>query len=552
MNTMKIIDVPKSILDLIAIEAGAATLDWGAPEDIDRDLRPVESLDAAMLPEPIRDWVTDVSYRMQCPMDFVAVAALSMIGSVIGTACGIRPKQLDDWCEVPNLWGAVVAGPGRMKSPAISAALRPLAALVADAQSAHEQAQRAHGLTMLTRKLTLDVKKRTMAKSTSPPSATDLEEMAELAADIDEPKCRRFLTNDTTFEKLGELMSENPRGLLVMHDELMGLVDGFTRPGREGERTFYLSAWNGKTSHLVDRIGRGSTFIPRLCATVFGGIQPEKLERYLFSTQAAAGNDGFVQRFQLAVFPDDRSKVLVIDEAANVAAEERVVRVVRKLADVDYVELGAKQDHAGALPYFRFQNGGTQSAFAKWHADLLGRAPREDSTLMQEHLSKYSKLVPALCLIFHLIELADKQEKRKPRRKASHGISIKTLTMALRWAHYLESHARRIYGMSTDYAAVAAKALAKKIKVGELTDGFSERDVVRKEWSALRDTELVKEALRELEAANWIRRMDAGPKGVGRPPSPKYEINPAITIGAHAGQAPTKPTKTRRRRQVPH
>jgi len=54
---------------------------------------------------------------MQCPIDFVAVAAVTMLGSVIGTGCAIRPKQKDDWVVVPNIWGAVVGRPGGRKSP---------------------------------------------------------------------------------------------------------------------------------------------------------------------------------------------------------------------------------------------------------------------------------------------------------------------------------------------------------------------------------------------------------------------------------------------------
>jgi hypothetical protein len=38
-----------------------------------------------------------------------------------------------------------------------------------------------------------------------------------------------------------------------------------------------LEAWNGNSSHDVDRIGRGSIHIPNLCITILGGIQPDKL-----------------------------------------------------------------------------------------------------------------------------------------------------------------------------------------------------------------------------------------------------------------------------------
>ncbi len=62
------------------------------------------------------------------------------MGSVIGRQIGIRPKRLDSWTEVANLWGMIVGRPGMMKSPAMSEALAPLKRLEAKARDAHQAA----------------------------------------------------------------------------------------------------------------------------------------------------------------------------------------------------------------------------------------------------------------------------------------------------------------------------------------------------------------------------------------------------------------------------
>jgi Protein of unknown function (DUF3987) len=92
------------------------------------------------------------------------------------------------------------------------------------------------------------------------------------------------MVNDSTPEKLAENIGRNSRGLLVMRDELMGLLESFEKQGHEGEKEFYLEAWSGLGTHRVDRVGRGDTLIKPLCANVFGGIQPQKLESYLWKT----------------------------------------------------------------------------------------------------------------------------------------------------------------------------------------------------------------------------------------------------------------------------
>ena len=100
------------------------------------------------------------------------------------------------------------------------------------------------------------------------------------------------------------MLRDNPFGLLIMRDELAGLLASWEKEGREGDRAFYLEAWNGSSSFDTDRIGRGSIRIPNLCASIFGGIQPDKLTMYLEQAANSLANDGMLQRFQLLVYPD--------------------------------------------------------------------------------------------------------------------------------------------------------------------------------------------------------------------------------------------------------
>ena len=136
---MKIIDIPQTTLDLLAFHFDGDE-PWGEPEELTFDLEPVAPFDPALLPDVMRDFVMDISHRMQAPPDFVAVSCLVSFGSIIGAGCAVRPKQTDDWSELPNLWGAVIGGPSTMKSPTISAGCAPIAWLESDARDEHEAA----------------------------------------------------------------------------------------------------------------------------------------------------------------------------------------------------------------------------------------------------------------------------------------------------------------------------------------------------------------------------------------------------------------------------
>jgi hypothetical protein len=367
----------------------------------------------------------------------------------------------------------------------------------------------------------------------------------------DAPTPRRYLVNDSTPEKLAENIGKNPRGLLVLRDELMGLLESFEKQGHEGEKEFYLEAWSGLGTYRVDRVLRGDSLIKPLCASVFGGIQPQKLESYLWKMQAE-GNNGFMQRFQLLVYPDDRPSATYIDQEPDRVARDEVQVIAERLAYCDFEKLGAQHDTGADAPYFRFAKVGAQPAFVKWLMAHEKRVAAEDSPLMAEHLSKYRKLVPALALIFYLIDIASKPAppptkppKSPVGRRREPRIGKGYVQLALRWATVLETHARRIYLMGTDYRVAAAKSLARKIEAGEILDGFTARDVYRSGWTNLVDSDLVKEACDELEDAHWLRRMENTTGGRGRPKDARYEINPAVLVDQ--GTVPTKLTKSRGR-----
>ena len=93
---------------------------WGTPNEIATKIPPVQSLTAELIPEAIRAWLADITYRMQTPPDFAVISALVIMGSLIGAGCGIRPKLQDTWEVICNLWGACIGRPSVMlKSPSM-------------------------------------------------------------------------------------------------------------------------------------------------------------------------------------------------------------------------------------------------------------------------------------------------------------------------------------------------------------------------------------------------------------------------------------------------
>ncbi len=520
---MNIIDIPQSMLDLLALRIDGDE-PWSDPEELQFDLEPVAPFERNLLPEVLANFVMDAAHRMQCPPDFVAVSCLTMIGSVIGAACSVHPKKLDDWSEVPNLWGGIVGRPGALKTPAISAGMAPLSWIEGDAQRTYEEDMNRFLMRKVDRATELKQLKSDNAHTKlqiSPEEVRQRIVQVTLAEQTDkEPTLTRFRTNDATVEKIGELARDSPRGLLYIRDELVGLLASCDKQGHEGDRAFFLEAWVGRNSMSVDRIGRGSIVVARLCLSLFGGIQPAKLQDYIYGTVMGYDNDGLLQRFQLMVFPDEFGDWKYVDQKPDSEAKNKVIDILRKLASTDFVSMGATQEDEHDIPHFHFCDS-AQKLFVKWLTQLEVDVRKIESPVLAEHIGKYRKLIPALALIFHLVDLASGV---KPARK---GISREALQRAIAWGDYLSSHADRIYSLALDQVQSAISALSAKLKSGSLADGFSERDVYKSGWSHLKDAQTVHAACAELELDGWIRRIQAE-RGAGRPQSPSYNINPAL------------------------
>lgn len=327
------------------------------------------------------------------------------------------------------------------------------------------------------------------------------------------PAWKRFKTNDVTIEKLIVLLSENLRGILVFRDELIGLLRSFEKIGHETDRSFYLESWAGNGSHNSDRIERGSIYADNVCVSLLGTTQPDKLLKYL-SFAMTGDNDGLIQRFQLMVYPDDSSVWQLVDRKPDTEARAKTFDILKRLTQMDFVSRGATISER--FPYFRFDIE-AQNISNEWIADLETNKLRNPDAhpLLVEHLSKFRSLMPSLALIFHVIELASTGNN-------SSQISCKNVALACAWCDYLETHAKRIYGLIIDVSSQAASILAKKIQRGKLKNGFTWRDLQRKNWTLLNNKKIAEEACETLVEMGWLKKITS-PQG-----KTAYLINPKL------------------------
>jgi len=335
--------------------------------------------------------------------------------------------------------------------------------------------------------------------------------LSENLEDSNKPTRTRHIVNDATIEKLGELLNENPNGVMLYRDEISGFLKTIDREDRSNDRAFYLEAFNGLGSYTFDRIGRGTVEINSVCLAILGNIQPGVLRPYLNQASSGrTGDDGMIQRFQLMVWPD-LTAWQHVDRWPDKAARDKAFDVFTRLADWEGFEEPARfSDEA-------------QKLFDAWFCNLPQELRTDDIyPALESHYGKYKSLIPSIALLIHL---ADDEHH-------SAIVGADAVSKSIAWSKYLKTHAERVYSSALDTVDANAKTILSKVESGKLLEGFCTGEVMRGGWIGLNSLEAIKAALLRLVEYGWLKQITNTPKSVGGRPSIRYQVNPKILHNA--------------------
>jgi hypothetical protein len=487
---MSNVSTPEAWLDL-----HADALHLPPPKPLPETLSPVVSFNPAILPDSIRAYVLDTAHRMQCPPEYCAVTALTLMAGLMGHKVRLRPKQHDDWEIVAILWAALIGGPSAMKSPALKSMRFPIDAIEAEARRQHEGAQASYET---------EAELSEMAKAGAKKKARGFADRGDMDAaravlegvESAEPPAAplRLTINDATVEKAGELMGESECHLTILRDELAGWLAKMQQEEHASDRAFYLEAFSGDSRFTYDRIGRGTVAIERSALNIVGGIQPSKLAPVVRGASKGTVNDGLIQRFQLAVWPDAKRQWEWIDRTPDPAAKEQYAQTFYRLHSL---ELGT--DDEGNPPCWRFTPD-AQAMFVEWATEINRECRGEDMPpVLAEHLLKMPKTVGSLALLFAVID-GDQDE-----------VGETAAARALEWADLLRSHAERLYSAAINRGIDGAKLIVKRRD--KLPNPIKPRFIQQKGWQGLDTAEAVREALTVLVDHGYLTEIETPTSG---------------------------------------
>lgn len=458
-------------------------------------------------------WVERRSDGAGCPGDFIASALLASAAGVIGNSRWVSPWP--SWKEPSCLWVGLIGLPSSGKTAAVNAMgelIDPIEEILAegfpDKLDAHEKDCEIAKLQFEQWKDELKTAQKERAPEPDKPVA---------AREPDPLHMPRIRLGDVTIERICNIHSGNPKGVLVCHDELASFFASFERYTKSSDRPFWLTSFTG-SRHTVDRVKLGDKpqIIPRLTNSLLGGIQPAKLSSLMLKTED--GDDGMMSRM-LLTWPSPIFK----DGDDDSRDDSHAKRAFLKLSNLSM----ASDQYGKPEPVIVPLSAAAKEIFKAW---------RRENHLQQlhasgfgaSHLGKGPGLVARLSLILELLWWSiSPQDTSEPHEVSERAIS----SAAALFDEYFWQMACRVYGDASLPVEQQSAATLAKVIVREKCRSINSRDIAR-EWRlpGLRDADSIKGALNALEDAGWVKpdpdalRPDRGP---GRRKT-TYLVNPSV------------------------
>ena len=460
----------------------------------------VPPLDFDLLPPVIADFVADRAEQINTDPAYGALACVVTAAGMIDDRIKLQVHY--DWHESARLWGCIVGEVSTKKTPMQNAVAAPLDKLVT--KVAKEDAEIARRQEIKDKRYAAKMKEYTDAAIKSDDHGLQLPPME------DREERLRVMAKNLTVEGLEEALRYCPRGIFVCVDELSGLIasmDAYKSAGSKKDRAQMLELYNGGPLQK-DLVGRGSFLIPNWSASIFGGIQPSKIQ----DIAGSLTDDGFLQRFLIVC--SNREGGEGSDQPPNKAA----VLAWDALVDALY----------------HTKHGGTHVVMSPESAELRRTVVKDIYKIIHTrmigtpfigHLGKWEGLTARMMLTFHCIQCA--AEHVHPESKE---LSVDTAQLALDYmTKHLLQHSVSFYedGLGQSDIHDAAKLIAGRIVAmgdTEIRTGTLKQYAPNK-YRQLGD-EKQRQVLARLVEYGWLQPTNVSTALIKHPT--RFIVNPAV------------------------
>ena len=415
-----------------------------------------------VFPQTVQSVILDMARYENYKTEFIATAMISAVSAALGGTYRIRIKG--EWQSNAALYIILVGRPGLGKTPPLEAAYRPI---------------RKHDYTLFKA------------------YESELESWKAAGENGKKPVLRRTVVSDFTPESLLLTHSNNPRSVVILVDEIMGMFNSANRYTNGQLIEQLLTAWSGGALD-VTRVGNTvPVHIEQPCINIAGTTQTKRVHELL--TKGFEEN-GLLDRI-LFVLPKSREVSKWTDwddggeDRASLAAA-RWEQILGKVLALDY-DTGEEERISHVLSMDRE----AKEYFFSWWNRKVERINRiEDDAEVDSREMKHPAQVARLALLMQVLRYASGESHLQ-------SVDMVSVKAAVRLNGYFEDSYRRI----RSFVAEDMCEEPPKVLLSLLPDTFDTKTAIatgREQQNVSERT--VMNYLKELCRSRLLRKAKAG------------------------------------------
>ena len=413
-------------------------------------------------PQAVQSVILDMARYENYKIEFIATAMLSAVSAALGGTYRIRIKG--EWQSNAALYIILVGRPGLGKTPPLEAAYRPI---------------RKHDYGLF--------------KGYS----AEREAWEAAGRNGRKPVLRRTIVSDFTPESLIRIHSSNPRSVVILVDEIMGMFNSANRYTNGQLIEQLLTAWSGGALD-VTRVGNDEpVHIEQPCINIIGTTQTKRVHELLTK---GFGENGLLDRI-LFVLPKSREVPEWTDwddggEDRASQAAARWEQILFKVLALDY-DTGEEE----RLPHVLSMDREAREYFFSWWNRKVERINRiENDAEVDSREMKHPVQVARLALLMQVMRHASGES----HLQSVDAVSVKA---AVRLNDYFEDSYCRI----RSFVAEDMCEEPPKVLLSLLPDAFDTKTAIAtgKEQQNVSER-TVMNYLKELCRSRLLRKAKAG------------------------------------------
>lgn len=322
-----------------------------------------------VFPQTVQSVILDMAKYENYKIEFIATAMLSAVSTALGGTYRIRIKS--DWQSNGALYIIMVGRPGLGKTPPLEAAYRPI---------------RKHDYALFKA------------------YEVEMEAWKAVVENGKKPILKRTIVSDFTPESLMLTHNNNPRSVVILVDEIMGMFNSANRYTNGQLIEQLLTAWSGGALDVTRVSNNVPIHIEQPCINIIGTTQTKRIHELL---KKGFEENGLLDRI-LFVMPKSQKLSYWINhddddggERTSLAAA-RWERILDKMLALDY-DTGAEERIAHVLSMDKE----AKEYFFSWWNSKVERVNRiEDDAEVESREMKHPAHVARLALIIQVLRYA--------------------------------------------------------------------------------------------------------------------------------------------------